>query len=139
MAVRFPVTTRSGFTKASGAAPGTTLQATIEEARFLIAAGEVVAPTPPANTVAPALTGTATVGSTLSCTQGIWTGTNIVFSRQWQQNFGAGWEDIKHASDGSTFLLTSDQVSAQVRSVVRAINGAARMISAPSNASAIVT
>jgi hypothetical protein len=41
----------------------------------------------PVNIVAPAVTGTATVGQTLSTTDGTWTGAPApTFSYQWQRN-----------------------------------------------------
>jgi len=40
----------------------------------------------PVNTVLPAITGTASVGSTLSCSQGTWTGSPTGFSYQWLRN-----------------------------------------------------
>lgn len=136
---RFPITTRATFTKASGAAPNSELQATIEEARLLIATKDAVAPALPSNTAAPVLSGTAAVGQTLSCTLGTWTGSNLAHSRVWQANYGAGWVDIPSGNGGSTFVLTSAQVGAQIRCLVRAINGAGRMVVAPSNASSTVS
>jgi hypothetical protein len=41
----------------------------------------------PLSTIAPVVSGTATVGQTLSTTNGTWTGTpTIVFTYQWQRN-----------------------------------------------------
>jgi hypothetical protein len=43
--------------------------------------------TPPANTVAPKITGTPTVGKTLNCSNGTWTGSApITYTRQWLRN-----------------------------------------------------
>lgn len=51
------------------------------------ASGGSSPPAPPVNTVAPAVTGTETVGETLSCTEGTWTGdATIVFAYQWYQS-----------------------------------------------------
>lgn len=40
---------------------------------------------PPANTTAPAVSGTGTVGSTLTCTTGIWTLSPTSYSYQWER------------------------------------------------------
>jgi hypothetical protein len=126
MPQRFPCTARSTFTKLSGAAPGAAISLTPEESVFLIAAKEAVAPTPLNNTVAPAVTGTASVGQTLTSTQGTWTGSNGVYTYIWQQSFdnGATWSPIPSGNGANTFVLTSQQLGAKIRCVVRGINGA---------------
>jgi len=139
MPQRFPVTTRSGFTKASGAAPNTALSQTIEESRFNIAARECVAPTAPANTVLPVRSGTAQVGQTLSCTQGTWTGTNIQYEYEWQRNNGSNiWDRIVSGNGANTYVVVSADVGSTLRCVVRARNGGINPVSAASTASATV-
>lgn len=65
----------------------------------------VTPPTMPANTVTPAVTGTATVGQTLTCTDGTWTGNPTpTISKQWR----ATSVDIAGAT-GNTFVLTAAQ------------------------------
>lgn len=44
-----------------------------------------VSPADPVNTVAPAVTGTARVGFTLTTTNGTWRGEGITFTRQWRR------------------------------------------------------
>ncbi len=85
--------------------------------------------TAPANTVAPVASGTATVGQTLSTTNGTWTGTaTIVYSYQWQRdgvNIGS--------ATASTYLLVAADASTSVRCVVTGTNGVGNA-SANSNA-----
>ena len=121
MPVRFPCTARAGFTKLSGAAPGALINLTIEESRFLIAAKEAVAPTGGANTLAPAVTGTVIVGNSLSCTQGTWTGANLVFMYDWQRINGPR---RTYGNGASTYLLDATDVGFSLRCVVTATNGA---------------
>lgn len=73
---------------------------------------------PPVNTVAPAVTGTATVGQVLSTTDGTWTGTApITFGYQWQR----GGVDIGGATANTYTLVTADEGST-VRCVVTGTN-----------------
>lgn len=124
MPVRFPATARTGFTKTSGVAAGGTINLTQEESRFLIAAKEVVAPTQMVNTVAPAVTGTAQVGQTLTTTNGTWTGANAVITRNWQKQFGtAGYNDINGAT-ALTYVPVTADVGATIRCRVCETNGA---------------
>lgn len=78
---------------------------------------------PPVNSVAPVVTGTATVGQTLSCTEGTWNvGTK---SRQWYANeakFASGGDAISGAT-ASTFTLTEDEEGLYVYCVVTSTNG----------------
>jgi hypothetical protein len=65
----------------------------------------------PVNTVAPAVTGTATVGQTLSTTNGTWTGAPApTFTYQWQR---AG-SNIGGAT-ASTYLLVIADVGSTIR------------------------
>lgn len=94
-------------------------------------------PTPPqeapANTVAPAITGTAEVGETLTVTNGTWNGTPApTYARQWY----ADDEPIEGA-DGLTYVLTEDEEGAVITVVVTATN-AAGSAQATSNATAAV-
>jgi predicted secreted protein len=50
------------------------------------------------NLVAPAVTGTAQVGQTLTTTNGTWLGSPS-FARQWQFNDGTGWANITGATN----------------------------------------
>jgi hypothetical protein len=87
----------------------------------------------PVNIVAPAVTGTATVGQTLSTTNGTWTGAPApTFSYQWQRNGG----NIAGATS-STYLLVEADAGNPVRCVVTATNPLGA-VSANSNATASV-
>ena len=121
---RFPVSARAAGNKISGVADGGTINLTPEESRFLIAAGEAVAPTEMANTVAPAITGTAQVGATLTTTNGTWTGADGIITRQWQkQHATEGYNDIPGAQ-ALTYVPVVADIGATIRVRVRNINGA---------------
>lgn len=90
--------------------------------------------TAPVNTVAPVVTGTATVLSTLSCSTGTWTGApSPSYTYQWQRN----GSNISGANS-STYALKSADIGTTVRCVVTATN-AAGSVSANSNSTATVT
>lgn len=75
---------------------------------------------PPVNTVAPAITGTMTVGQTLTLGNGTWTGdATITYTYQWFANGVA----IAGATSG-TYVLTSAELGKRIAAVVRASNAA---------------
>lgn len=88
----------------------------------------------PVNTVAPVVSGTATVGQTLSTTNGTWTAAPAItsFTYQWQRNS----VNISGATS-STYVLVAADIGTQVRCVVTAINPVGST-SANSNATATV-
>jgi hypothetical protein len=87
----------------------------------------------PANTVAPVVSGTATVGQTLSSTTGTWTGAPTpTFTYQWQR---AG-SNIGSATS-STYTLVNADAGSTIRCVVTATNVVAA-VSANSNATSAV-
>jgi hypothetical protein len=86
---------------------------------FLRTAWEVSGGVPPVNTVAPAITGTAQEGQTVSCSTGTWTGTpTITFAYQWKRN----GSDIGSATNSTYTLVTAD-VSQSITCQVTATNG----------------
>ena len=92
-----------------------------------------VAGNAPVNTVAPAVTGTATVGQTLSTTNGTWTGVPTpTFTYQWQRVT----TNISGATS-STYVLVSADAGNTIRCVVTATN-AVSAVSANSNSTASV-
>lgn len=88
----------------------------------------------PVNTVAPAVTGTPTVGETLSCTTGTWSGGGSQsFAYQWKAD---GFVII--GATASTFLLTDEEIGAQMTCDVIATNAAGSGNAATSNATSAV-
>lgn len=89
----------------------------------------------PINTVAPAVTGTATVGQTLSCSTGTWDAAPaaITYTYQWQR----GTTNISGATS-STYVVQSADAGNTLRCVVTATN-AVGATSANSNSTASVT
>lgn len=75
--------------------------------------------TAPANSVAPVIAGTGTVGETLSVTSvGTWTGSDLkYYTYQWQAD-GSNIED----ATSDSFVLTADESGADVTCVVTAHN-----------------
>jgi hypothetical protein len=78
--------------------------------------------TPPANTVAPAVTGTVQVGQTLSCSTGTWTGSPTSYAYQWDisANGSTGWTNIGTTTNTYT-PVTGDQ-NKYLRCTVTATN-----------------
>lgn len=74
----------------------------------------------PANTVAPAITGIAKVGETLTVTNGTWTGVPTPsYTRQWYA------DDVAiDGADGLTYVLTEAEEGAVITVVVTATNAA---------------
>ena len=81
------------------------------------------APSPPANTVLPAITGTAQQGQTLQSSTGTWKPDPYAY--QWRRcnSSGAGCADIAGATLASYTLVAAD-VGSTVRSQVTASNAA---------------
>lgn len=81
----------------------------------------------PYNTVAPAVTGTTTVGQTLTTTNGTWAGdATITYARQWQMGNAndqndPSWSNITSATN-LTYVLASGQLGKYVRCRVTATN-----------------
>lgn len=94
----------------------------------LAAAYKGVASSPPSNTGAPVVSGTATLGSTLTTTNGTWTDAGSpAFTYQWQRDVlgNASYSNIA-AATASTYVLTLLDDSCNVRCVVTDtdVNGA---------------
>lgn len=87
--------------------------------RILNAAGGTVGalPAAPTNSVAPVASGTAAVGSTLSCTTGTWTGSPS-FTYQWKR----GGSNISSATS-STYVLVSADAGQSIKCTVTGSNG----------------
>ncbi len=76
----------------------------------------------PVNTTAPALTGTAQRGSTLSASAGTWSGQGNAYSYQWQDSIdGSTWASIPGAT-ATTYTLGVGDEGTELRAVVTATN-----------------
>lgn len=74
---------------------------------------------PPQATAIPAITGTKTVGQTLTSSSGTWPGTSDSYVYQWQKSSDSGvtWTNIASAT-ASTYVLVAADAGYQVRSQV---------------------
>ena len=78
---------------------------------------------PPANTAAPAVSGTADQGQTLSASTGTWTPAATAYTYQWQRSTDGGttWSNISGAT-GTTYSPGAGDAGAYLRVVVTASN-----------------
>lgn len=88
----------------------------------------VTPPLIPVNTVSPVISGTTTVGQTLSVTTGTWTNTPTGYYYQWRANASA----ISNAT-ANTFALTITQAGANITCNVTAYNALGNSTPATSN------
>lgn len=89
----------------------------------------------PVNTVAPAVTGTTTVGQVLSTTNGTWTDAGgSVFTYQWQDSAdgSTGWANISSATN-QTYTIGAGESSKYIRCVVTDTDSTTQAASANSN------
>ena len=77
-------------------------------------------PAKPSNTTAPAITGTAQQGDTLTASQGSWTGSPTGYAYQWQ-DCSSSCADISGATN-STYALVSGNVGDTIDVIVTATN-----------------
>ncbi len=95
-----------------------TVTATNARGSASASSNSLTATSPPANTGAPALTGTALTGQTLTCSQGTWTGSPTpAYAYQWKR---AG-ANIAGAT-ASTYLLVAGDVGQAIKCTVTATN-----------------
>ena len=87
---------------------------------------------PPANTAAPAISGTPGAGSLLSCSTGTWTNAPTSFSYQWMRD----GQNIAGATSQSYLIALNDDGGYQITCAVTASNGGGSA-TAPSAALAI--
>ena len=91
--------------------------------------------TPPTNTAAPAITGTAEAGQSLTVSAGNWSGSApMIYGYQWKRCDGSGsnCSDVSGATARSYTMVSAD-IGATVRAAVSASNsaGTASAVSAP--------
>ena len=89
-----------------------------------LSAATAFAATPPTNTVAPSLSGTAQDGKALTAAKGTWTGTApITYAYQWQESSDGGvtWSSIAGAT-GTSYTPPAGSAGEQVQVVVTASN-----------------
>jgi hypothetical protein len=81
----------------------------------------VTAQAGPPNTSPPTISGTTTVGSTLTANPGTWTGTSITFAYQWQRcdTSGANCSPITNATS-TTYVIANEDVGHTLRVAVTA-------------------
>lgn len=102
--------------------------------RFYSATGVIASPLHPVNTAAPVVSGTATNGSTLSCTQGTWTVEGpVTYAYQWLRSGVAA-----SGANAPTLVLTAAHVGGTMSCRVTATNAVWRSTIAVSNATAAV-
>jgi hypothetical protein len=78
-------------------------------------------PPAPANQSAPAISGTAEVGQTLSCSPGAWTGAPS-FSYQFVRSTAAGDVGVAASGAAASYVVTSQDIGTALRCVVTATN-----------------
>jgi hypothetical protein len=86
----------------------------------------------PANTVAPAITGTATQGQTLSLSNGTWTNTPDAYAYIWKRD-GV----VISGASAATYLLAAADVGKIITASVKATNSGVSAV-ANSNATAAI-
>lgn len=91
---------------------------------YSVQTGTVTLPPAPANTVAPAISGTAQAGQTLTASQGTWTGAApITYAYQWLScnSTGASCAAIS-GQTGTTYAVNSGDIGKTLRASVTATN-----------------
>jgi hypothetical protein len=96
--------------------------------RYWVVGDTVEAPTlPPTCVTAPYVGGTGTVGSTLSCTMGTWTGEPTAYAYKWLR------DTATVGTDSNTYVVADTDVGHNLSCVVTASNGGGAADSPPSN------
>lgn len=91
---------------------------------------------PPTNTALPTISGSATVGSQLSATQGTWTGSPTSYSYQWQSCNGSSCGNV--GGNSNSYTVATTDLGNTIQVTVTATNGGGST-SATSAPTAVVT
>src|SRR5438067_735776 len=93
----------------------------------------------PQNTAPPTISGTAREGSTLTASNGTWSGSPTSFTYQWQRcnNAGGGCGDITSATD-KTYVPVAGDAGHALRVVVTAVNADGKT-AAPSDPTDVIS
>ncbi len=87
----------------------------------------------PVNTVAPAITGNAYVGSTLTSSTGTWTGGGITYSYQWVRN-----PSTSVGTNQNTYVPVTGDLGSTIRCVVTATNASGADQANSNNTAAVI-
>src|SRR3954452_13907362 len=93
--------------------------------------------TPPVNTSAPVVTGTAQVGTALSTTNGAWLNAPTHFTYQWERETGGTWNAILGAAS-AFYVVRPDDLGLRLRVQVVASNADGSMVQASDPTAAVV-
>lgn len=93
---------------------------------------EPESPTAPTNVDVPQVSGTATVGSTLSCTMGNWNGEPLSYAYQWKRD---GSTDV--GTGGDSYVIVAADAGHNLGCVVTATNAAGSSAAPSSNSLAV--
>ena len=95
-------------------------------------------PLAPANTVAPAITGTPQQGQTLTTSNGTWNNSPTSYAYQWQDcdSSGSNCTNVSGATS-SSYTLTSGDVGHTIRAVVTASNSAGSALATSAQTAAV--
>ncbi len=87
----------------------------------------------PVNTVAPAITGNAYVGSTLTSSTGTWTGGSLTYSYQWVRN-----PSTNVGTNQNTYVPVTGDLGSTIRCVVTATNASGADQANSNNTAAVI-
>ena len=87
--------------------------------QFSAAVNEFITLPAPTNTVAPALSGSAVVGQTLTVSTGTWTGSNVAYSYSWFRN-----DEPIYGANAATYVLTANDTGYPILCSVSGDNSA---------------
>lgn len=77
----------------------------------------------PTNSVAPTISGTVSVGSTLTCSTGTWSDPTCQFAYQWQTDAATGsYQVVSTGANGNQYTIQSGDAGAHIRCIVTAIS-----------------